>query len=78
MVLNLNAVMSVIFNVPAAIASTVSLLQIFVVFSSKPTRFMIQIVASRAVRRLQNFSFNGPEVLYVSLKWIPRTSARVD
>lgn len=40
--LNLNAVMSVIFNVPAAIFST--------------------IVACRAVRRLTNFSQNGPEV----------------
>lgn len=42
MVLNLNAVMSIIFNVPAAIAST--------------------IVASRAVRRLTNFTSKGPEV----------------
>ncbi|KAI0806186.1 hypothetical protein BC629DRAFT_1437664 [Irpex lacteus] len=42
MVLNLNAIMSVVFNVPAAIAST--------------------IVACRAVRRLQNWSNNGPEV----------------
>lgn len=40
--LNLNAVMSVILNVPAAIFST--------------------IVACRAVRRLTNFSQNGPEV----------------
>lgn len=42
MLLNLNAVMSIIFNVPAAIAST--------------------IVASRAVRRLTEFTGRGPEV----------------
>lgn len=42
MLLNLNAVMSIIFNVPAAIAST--------------------IVASRAVRRLTNFTSKGPEI----------------
>ncbi|PAV15447.1 hypothetical protein PNOK_0921100 [Pyrrhoderma noxium] len=42
MLLNLNPVMSIIFNVPAAIAST--------------------IVASRAVRRLTNFTSKGPEV----------------
>ncbi|KAH8103101.1 hypothetical protein BXZ70DRAFT_772096 [Cristinia sonorae] len=42
MLLNLNPVMSVIFNVPAAVAST--------------------IVACRAVRRLNSYSSNGPEV----------------
>lgn len=42
MVLNLNAIMAIIFNVPAVIAST--------------------IVACRAVRRLSNFSSNGPEI----------------
>ncbi|OCH85027.1 hypothetical protein OBBRIDRAFT_740612 [Obba rivulosa] len=42
MLLNLNSIMSVIFNVPAAIAST--------------------IVASRAVRRLNKFTPNGPEM----------------
>ncbi|TFL04719.1 hypothetical protein BDV98DRAFT_525028 [Pterulicium gracile] len=42
MVLNLNAVMSIIANVPAAIAST--------------------IVACRVVRRLANFTSQGPEV----------------
>ncbi|PSR72186.1 hypothetical protein PHLCEN_2v11943 [Hermanssonia centrifuga] len=42
MLLNLNAIMSVIFNVPAAVAST--------------------IVACRAVRRLSDWSSNGPEV----------------
>jgi len=42
MLLNLNAVMSIIANVPAAIAST--------------------IVACRVVRRLSNFSTNGPEM----------------
>jgi len=42
MLLDLNAVMSIIFNVPAAIAST--------------------IVASRAVRRLTQYTSRGPEV----------------
>ncbi|EGO03678.1 hypothetical protein SERLA73DRAFT_175253 [Serpula lacrymans var. lacrymans S7.3] len=42
MLLNLNAVMSIIANVPAAIAST--------------------IVACRAVRRLTNYTAQGPEV----------------
>ncbi|KAF8966627.1 hypothetical protein BDZ97DRAFT_1917437 [Flammula alnicola] len=42
MLLNLNSLMSVIFNVPAAVGST--------------------IVACRAVRRLTNFTNNGPEI----------------
>lgn len=42
MLLNLNQIMSVIFNVPAAVFST--------------------IVACRAVRRLTNFSYDGPQV----------------
>ncbi|PFH50610.1 hypothetical protein AMATHDRAFT_3793 [Amanita thiersii Skay4041] len=42
MLMNLNSIMSVIFNVPAAIGST--------------------IVACRAVRRLSNFTNQGPEV----------------
>jgi len=42
MFLNLNSIMSVVFNVPAAIAST--------------------IVATRAVRRLTNFTSTGPEM----------------
>ncbi|KAF7321987.1 hypothetical protein MKEN_00721300 [Mycena kentingensis (nom. inval.)] len=42
MILNLNPIMSIIFNVPAAIAST--------------------IVATRAVRRLTNFTSQGPEM----------------
>ncbi|KAJ7060972.1 hypothetical protein C8F01DRAFT_1253447 [Mycena amicta] len=42
MFLNLNSIMSVVFNVPAAIAST--------------------IVATRAVRRLTNFTSQGPEM----------------
>ncbi|KAF7351390.1 hypothetical protein MSAN_01570700 [Mycena sanguinolenta] len=42
MFLNLNSVMVIIFNVPAAIAST--------------------IVATRAVRRLTNFTIQGPEM----------------
>ncbi|CCL99581.1 uncharacterized protein FIBRA_01599 [Fibroporia radiculosa] len=46
MIMDLNSVMSVIFNVPAAIAST--------------------IVACRAVRRLNKFKNNGPEVYTTS------------
>lgn len=46
MVLNLNSIMNVIFNVPAAIAST--------------------IVACRVVRRLSNFTNQGPEVFTAS------------
>ncbi|KAJ6588673.1 hypothetical protein B0H19DRAFT_1100584 [Mycena capillaripes] len=42
MFLNLNSIMTIIFNVPAAIAST--------------------IVATRAVRRLTNFTNKGPEM----------------
>ncbi|KAJ6557936.1 hypothetical protein B0H19DRAFT_1149079 [Mycena capillaripes] len=42
MFLNLNSIMTIIFNVPAAIAST--------------------IVATRAVRRLTNFTNQGPEM----------------
>jgi len=42
MLLNLNGVMSIVANVPAAIAST--------------------IVACRAVRRLTNYTSQGPEV----------------
>jgi len=42
MFLNLNSIMTIIFNVPAAIAST--------------------IVATRAVRRLTNFTSQGPEM----------------
>nr|GAT52236.1 predicted protein [Mycena chlorophos] len=42
MFLNLNSIMSVVFNVPAAIATT--------------------IVATRAVRRLTNFTTKGPEM----------------
>ncbi|KAJ6614604.1 hypothetical protein B0H10DRAFT_141776 [Mycena sp. CBHHK59/15] len=42
MFLNLNSIMNVIFNVPAAVAST--------------------IVATRAVRRLTNFTNKGPEM----------------
>ncbi|KAJ7735802.1 hypothetical protein B0H16DRAFT_1575406 [Mycena metata] len=42
MILNLNSIMTIIFNVPAAVAST--------------------IVATRAVRRLTNFTIQGPEM----------------
>ena len=60
MLLNLNAVMSIIANVPAAIASTVCLPHI-------DARFMqltpfLQIVACRAVRRLTNYTSQGAEV----------------
>jgi len=46
MVINLNQIMSVIFNVPAAVATT--------------------IVACRVVRRLTNFTHQGPEVYAAS------------
>jgi len=51
MLLDLNQIMSVIFNVPAAILST--------------------IVASRAVRRLTNFTNQGPEVYGSSTHALP-------
>jgi hypothetical protein len=64
LLLNLNTVMSIIFNVPAALASTVL----------RPSTFCplahyymsTQIAASRAVRRLTTFATRG-EVLYVFL-----------
>lgn len=62
MLLDLNQIMSVIFNVPAAVASTVSLSPITPrVFSDRPT-FSSQIVACRVVRRLTNFTNQGPEI----------------
>lgn len=65
MLLNLNAVMSIIANVPAAIASTVRLLR--ACFSMLYQSPLSQIVACRAVRRLSNYTSTGVEVYgYVS------------
>ncbi len=59
MSLNLNQIMSVIFNVPAAIFSTVS--GIFLSeLDLKWTK--LQIVACRAVRRLTSFTHNGADI----------------
>jgi len=58
MMLDLNAVMSIIANVPAAIVSTVRLL------TNRPPQYLTpgQVAASRVVRRLYNYSSDGPEV----------------
>ena len=61
MLLDLNGVMSIIANVPAAIASTVSSSIHTTVFDSDPLP-PPQIVACRAVRRLTNYTSQGPEV----------------
>jgi hypothetical protein len=64
MLLNLNQVMGVIFNVPAAIFSTVRFVFFFLsrgVFSN----FIHQIAACRAVRRLTKFSYKGPQMMCV-------------
>lgn len=70
MVMNLNAIMSVIFNVPAAVASTVRPRPI-PHRARHPTHTTLlpscttpgpQIVACRAVRRLSKWSNVGPEV----------------
>jgi hypothetical protein len=58
MILNLNAVMSIIANVPAAIVSTVRLPTIL----PSPQLTPSQIAASRIVRRLHNYSSEGAEV----------------
>ena len=57
MILDLNAAMSIIANVPAAIVSTVRLL------TNSPPQYLTpsQIAASRIVRRLHNYSFVGTE-----------------
>ena len=59
MTLDLNPVMSIIANVPAAVAATVrltiSIVNHLLIF------FQIQIAASRVVRRLANFSGTGAE-----------------
>jgi hypothetical protein len=62
MLLDLNGVMSIIANVPAAIASTVSSSIHTTVFDPDPPPPPPQIVACRAVRRLTNYTSQGPEV----------------
>jgi hypothetical protein len=70
MVMNLNAVMSIIFNVPAAIASTVR--APLTPTSCHPITYLAgvvalpQVVASRVVRRLNTWSNPGSEMLSVS------------
>jgi hypothetical protein len=59
MLLNLNPVMSIIANVPAAIVSTVRSCFHFVRLS---WICFPQIVACRIVRRLSNFTSQGPEI----------------
>lgn len=58
MIVDLNAVMSIIANVPAAIVSTVRPPRIEFLSISPPR----QIAASRIVRRLHNYSSEGAEV----------------
>lgn len=62
MLLNLNAVMSIIANVPAAICSTVCPLLVHVRLLSLIISIFLQIVACRAVRRLTNYTSQGAEV----------------
>jgi hypothetical protein len=59
MLLDLNAVMSIIANVPAAIASTVSYHNHLDAISHISVE---QIVACRAVRRLTQYTSQGPEI----------------
>ncbi|KAF7351426.1 hypothetical protein MSAN_01574600 [Mycena sanguinolenta] len=59
MLLDLNAVMSIIANVPAAIASTV---RPFLVLVPLILIYLAKIVACRAVRRLANYSTTGAEM----------------
>ena len=61
LLLNLNQVMGVIFNVPAAVIATVS--TSLSEYVPLPRRSTCQIVACRAVRRLTNFTYNGPEII---------------
>lgn len=58
MLVNLNAVLSIIANVPAAIASTVCANVVLRMYAN----IHFQIVACRVVRRLTNFTSQGPEV----------------
>ena len=60
MLLNLNPVMSIIANVPAAIASTVRIS--ILVCSWRSHKNLQQIVAGRVVRRLNNFTSTGAEL----------------
>ena len=60
MLLNLNPVMSIIANVPSAIASTVKHLQLGPGVHSYI--LIEQIVACRAVRRLTQYTNQGPEL----------------
>ena len=63
MLLNLNPVMSIIANVPAAIASTVRIyIPLIFVYSWRLHENFEQIVAGRVVRRLNNFTSTGPEM----------------
>lgn len=64
MLLNLNPVMSIIANVPAAIASTVRIYIPFIFVYSlwRLHENLGQIVAGRVVRRLNNFTSTGPEM----------------
>ena len=64
MLLNLNPVMSIIANVPAAIASTVRISKFFKFLYIHDAYMKIskQIVAGRVVRRLNNFTSTGPEM----------------
>ena len=61
LLLNLNQVMGVIFDVPAAVISTVSTSLSKYVPLTRPST--CQIVACRAVRRLTNFTYNRPEII---------------
>ena len=64
MLLNLNPIMSIIANVPAAVASTVriSIPIILVLYSWLLHENLQQIVACRVVRRLNNFAYTGPDL----------------
>jgi hypothetical protein len=60
-VLNLNQIMNSMFTVPAGVISTVSTsLSEYVPLMRRTTW---QIVACRAVRRLTNFTYEGPEMI---------------
>jgi hypothetical protein len=60
MLLDLNPVMSIIANVPAAVASTVRNYADFWYYYF--SCLAEQIVACRAVRRLTQYTFQGPEM----------------
>ena len=61
MVLNLNQIMSIVFNGPAAVTSTVSTSLSECVLLTRMSTW--QIVACRAVRRLTNFTYDGAEII---------------